>query len=49
VPADVKALEQKFPSILRNGDVKQTPTHGDKYHIHTPVFAKPRCLDPQKL
>jgi hypothetical protein len=27
VPADVKALLQKFPSILRTEDVKLTPTH----------------------
>jgi hypothetical protein len=53
VPADVKILLQKFPSILRTGDVKQTPTHGVEHHIHTgshpPVFAKSRCLDPEKL
>jgi hypothetical protein len=39
--------------MLRNGDVKPTTTHGVKHHIHTgshpPVFAKSRCLDPQKL
>ncbi len=28
VPADVKALQQKFPSIHRIRDVKPTPTHG---------------------
>jgi hypothetical protein len=53
VPADVKALLQKFPSILRTGDVKPTPTHGVRHHIHTsshsPVFAKSRRLDPEKL
>jgi hypothetical protein len=54
VPDDVKILLQKFPSILRTGNVKQTPNHGVKYHIHTPaatppVFAKSRCLDPEKL
>jgi hypothetical protein len=53
VPADVKVLLQKFPSILRTGDVKPTPTHEVEYHIHTgshpPVFAKSRRLDPEKL
>jgi hypothetical protein len=28
VPADVKALLQKFPAILRTGDVKPTPILG---------------------
>jgi hypothetical protein len=53
VPADVKALLQKFPSILRTRDVKPTPTHGVEHHIHTgnhpPVYAKSRRLDPKKL
>jgi hypothetical protein len=53
VPADVKALLQKFPSILCTGDVKPMPTHGVEHHIHTsshpPVFAKSCCLDPEKL
>jgi hypothetical protein len=54
VPADVKALLQKFLSILRTGDVKPTPTHGVEHHIHTgshpPVFfTKSHCLDPEKL
>jgi hypothetical protein len=44
VPDDVKTLLKKFPSILRTGDVKPTPNHGVKHHIHTgshpPVFAK---------
>jgi hypothetical protein len=52
VPADVKALLQKFPSILCTGDVKPTPTHGVEHHIHTgshtPVFAKYRQLNPEK-
>jgi hypothetical protein len=53
VPADVKTLLQKFPSILRTGDVKPTPTLGVEHHIHTgshPLFfAKSRCLDWEKL
>ncbi len=53
MPADVKILLQKFPSIFRTGDVKPTPTHGVEHHIHTgshpPVFAKSRRLDPEKL
>jgi hypothetical protein len=35
VPADVKILLQNYPSILRTGDVKPTPTHGVEHHIHT--------------
>jgi hypothetical protein len=38
-------LLQKHSSILRTGDVMPEPTHGS----HPPVFAKARCLDPQKL
>jgi hypothetical protein len=53
VPADVKILLQKFPSILRTGDVKPTQTHGVEHHIHTsshpPVFAKYGHLDLEKL
>jgi hypothetical protein len=53
VPVDVEILLQKFPSILRTGDVKPTPNHGVEHHIHTDshpqVFAKSCRLDPQKL
>ncbi len=53
MPVDVKILLQKFPSILRTGDVKPTPTHGVEHHIHTgshpPVFAKSCRLDLEKL
>jgi hypothetical protein len=53
VPADVKTLLQKFPSILHARDVKSTPTHGVVYHIHTgshpPVFKKSRRFDSEKL
>jgi hypothetical protein len=53
VSADMKLLLQKQSSILRTGDVMPKPTHGAEHHIHTgshpPVFAKARCLDPQKL
>jgi hypothetical protein len=53
VPDDVKILLQKFPSILRTGDVKPTPNHGVEHHIHTgshpPLFAKSRHLDLEKL
>ncbi len=53
VPTDVKTLLQKFPSILRTGDVKLTPTHGVEHHIHTdshpPVFAKSHRRNPEKL
>jgi hypothetical protein len=49
----MKAFLQKFPSILRTGDVKPAPTPGVEHHIHTsihpPVFAKSRRLDPEKL
>jgi hypothetical protein len=53
VLADVKTLLQNFPSILRTGDVKPTPTHGVEHHIHTcshpPVFEESSRLDPEKL
>ncbi len=53
MPDDVKILLQKFPSILRTGDVKPAPNHGVEHHIHTgshpAVFAKSRRLDPEKL
>ncbi len=53
VLADVKTLLQKFPSILRSEDMKPTPTHGVKHHIHTschpPVLAKSCSLDPEKF
>jgi hypothetical protein len=53
VPTDVKILLKKSPSILRTGNVEPTPTHGVEHHIHTgshsPVFAKYRHLDPEKL
>jgi hypothetical protein len=53
VPDDVKTLLGKFPSLLHTGDVKPTPTHGVKHHIHAgshpSVFAKSRCHDPKKL
>ncbi len=53
VPADVKLLLKKHSSILRTRDVMPKPTHGVEHHIHTgshpPVFAKARCLYPQKL
>jgi hypothetical protein len=44
MPDDVKTLLQKFPSILRTGNVKLTPNHGVEHHIHTgshpPRFCK---------
>jgi hypothetical protein len=53
MPDDVKIILQKFPAILRTGDVKPAPNHQVEHHIHTgshpPVFAKSWCLDPEKL
>jgi hypothetical protein len=53
VPEEMKHLLQKFPSILRTGDVMPTPTHGVKHHIHTgshpPVFSKSCRLHSEKL
>ncbi len=47
VPDDVKTLLQKFPSILRTGDVKPTPNHGVVHHIHTSSHPPPRfCKIP---
>ncbi len=44
MPDDVKILLQKFPSILRTGDMKPAPNHGVEHHIHTsshpPHFCK---------
>ncbi len=42
VPEDVKHLLQKFPSILRTGDMMPTPTLGVEHHIHT--GRHPQCL-----
>jgi hypothetical protein len=33
VPVDIKALLQKYPSILSTGDVKPTPTQSNNYAI----------------
>jgi hypothetical protein len=53
MPDDIKTLLQKFPSILRTGDVKPTPNHGVKHHTntgsHPPVLAKSCHLDPEKM
>jgi hypothetical protein len=53
VPADVKHLLKRFPSIFCMGDVMPSPTHGVEQHIHTgshpPVIAKSLRLDPKKL
>jgi hypothetical protein len=53
MPAVVKTLLRKFPSILPTRDVKLTPTQRVEHHIHTgshpPVFAKSHRLDPEKL
>jgi hypothetical protein len=53
MPDDVKNILQKFPSILRIGDVKPTSNHRVEHHIYTsshpPTFAKSRRLDPEKL
>jgi hypothetical protein len=51
VPDDVKILLQKFPSILRTGDVKPTPNHGVEHHIHTgshPPFLQNPAASIQK-
>jgi hypothetical protein len=52
VPADVKALLEKYPTILCTGDGAQTNPWGGAHHSHgrtSPVFAKARCLEPAKL
>jgi hypothetical protein len=51
VPADSKALLQKFPAILRTRDVKPTPPHGVEHHIHTgshPLFSQNPAASIQK-
>ncbi len=53
VPDYVKKNFQKFPSILRTGDVKPVPNHRVEHHIYTvslpPVCTKFRRLNPEKL
>ena len=53
MPADVKALLEKYPTILCTGDVVPKPTHGVVHQIHMgghpPVFAKACRLEPAKL
>jgi hypothetical protein len=53
VPADVKLLLEKYPTILRTGDVVPKPNHGVVHRIDTevrhPVFPKARRLEPAKL
>jgi hypothetical protein len=53
VPADVKILLEKYPTIIRTGDVMPNPSHGVEHYIHTggllPVFAKACCLDPKNM
>jgi hypothetical protein len=44
MPADVKVFLQKFPSILRTGNVKPTPTHGVEHHIFILLFNKLSCF-----
>jgi hypothetical protein len=52
-PDGVKILLQKFPSILRTGDIKPAPNHGVEHHIHTgshpPFFENSHRLDLEKL
>jgi hypothetical protein len=55
LPADIKTLLAKFPSILCTGDVVPEPTQGVEHHNHTGghlpplIFAKARHLEPHKL
>jgi hypothetical protein len=46
VPDDVKILLQKFPSILRTGDLKPAPNHGVEHHIHTGSHPTVYCKIP---
>jgi hypothetical protein len=52
VPVDIKHLLQKYPSILRMGDVLPTPSHRVEHHIymgsHPPFLQKPAALMIQK-
>ncbi len=51
MPDDVKILLQKFPSILRTGDVKPAPDHEVEHHIHTrshPPFLQNPAASIQK-
>jgi hypothetical protein len=51
MPDDVKILVQKFPSILRTGDVKPAPNHGVEHRIYTgsqPPFLQNPAASIQK-
>jgi hypothetical protein len=51
VPA-VRTLLASFPAIVSDGKGKPLPKHKIRHTIETtvcPVFAKARCLDPDKL
>jgi hypothetical protein len=52
LPPQVQKLLEEFPSLLRPGAAPPKPLHGVVHHIDTgsatPMFARPRGLDPQK-
>jgi hypothetical protein len=48
----VRELLSEFPSVIGDGSATPRPLHGVEHTIETkgrPVFAKSRCLDPEKL
>ena len=52
LPPQVQQLLAEFPTLLRPGTDTPQPLHGVSHHIDTgsatPVFARPRRLDPEK-
>ena len=52
LPPQVQKLLEEFPSLLRPPAAQPKPLHGVVHHIDTgsatPVFARPRRLDPEK-
>ena len=52
ITPSVRSLLASFPTIVGDGKGKPSPKHKIRHTIETmghPVFAKARCLDPDKL
>jgi hypothetical protein len=53
IPEPVRRLLAIYPSIIRSETLTPSPTHGVEHHTdtgsHSPVFARPRRLAPDKL
>ncbi len=52
ISPSVRSMLASFPAIVGDGNGKPSPKHKIRHTIETtghPVFAKARCLDPDKL